>query len=257
MIHCAILLACHIETWQGTPNGCEAQELDGFPIAHHGARRRKYADADEMIWPLSLVRRRARHGKREARCSYTTSPLRDYRGVSGCSSYSIEWATLAHDNVSRHKLDTKLPFDIDKPFGRRSRCGTRATPEEKCWHMAQRAADFADRRAKFCADADQHQPQRNHESLTLRGAQECSSTYLPRISGALHFNPAGLHHKKKADNTPPAFGGYRDPSPYPRPKRIAPPALGCPPTHASALHAQRTRTHFTPQHWLLCHMGLY
>ena len=21
--------------------------------------------------------------------------------------------------------------------------------------------------------------------------------------------------------------------------------------------AQRTRTHFTPQHWLLCHMGLY
>ena len=21
--------------------------------------------------------------------------------------------------------------------------------------------------------------------------------------------------------------------------------------------AQRTRTHFTPQHWLLCHMGMY
>ena len=70
-------------------------------------------------------------------------------------------------------------------------------PEEKSWHMAQRAADFSGRRATFCADADQHQPQRNHESLTLRGAQECSSTYLPRISGALHFNPAGLHNKRK------------------------------------------------------------
>ena len=23
------------------------------------------------------------------------------------------------------------------------------------------------------------------------------------------------------------------------------------------LRAQRTRIHFTPQHWLLCHMGLY
>ena len=22
-------------------------------------------------------------------------------------------------------------------------------------------------------------------------------------------------------------------------------------------HAQHTHTHFTPQHWLLCHMGLY
>ena len=26
---------------------------------------------------------------------------------------------------------------------------------------------------------------------------------------------------------------------------------------ARATHAQRTRAHFYPQHWLLCHMGLY
>ena len=70
----------------------------------------------------------------------------------GCSSYSIELVTLAHDNASRHKLNKKPPFAIDKPFG------TRATPEEKSWDMAQRAADFAYRRATFCAGADQHQP---------------------------------------------------------------------------------------------------
>jgi hypothetical protein len=156
MMDRAILLACLIETWQVTPNGCETQELDGFQSCTT-ARRRKYADAAEMIWPIFIVRRRAQPGKREARCSYTASPLRVYRGVSGCSSYSIELVTLAHDNASRHKLDKKPPFAIDKPFGRRSRCGTRAS-EEKSWDMAQRAADFAYRRATFCAGADQHQP---------------------------------------------------------------------------------------------------
>ena len=84
-------------------------------------------------------------------------------------------ATLAHDSASRHKLDKKPPFAIDKPFGRRSRGGTRSTSKEKSWHMAQRTADFADRRANFCAGADQHQPQRNHELLPLRGARGCTT----------------------------------------------------------------------------------
>ena len=75
MMDRAILLACLIETWQVTPNGCETQELNGFQSCTT-ARRRKYADADEMIWPLFTVRRCARHGKREARCSYTTSRKR-------------------------------------------------------------------------------------------------------------------------------------------------------------------------------------
>ena len=148
MMDRATLLAYLIETWQGTPNGCEAQELDGFPIVHHGEKekicRRGRNDMANIHSP-----ERAQPGKREARFSYTTSPLRVYRGVSGCSSYSIEWTTLAHDNVSRHKLDKTPPFAIDKPFGRRSRCGTRATSEEKSWDMAQRAADFAYRRATF------------------------------------------------------------------------------------------------------------
>ena len=74
MIDRAILLACLIETWQVTPNGCETQELDGFQ-SFTTARRRKYADADAMIWPIFIVRRRAQPGKREARCSYTASPI--------------------------------------------------------------------------------------------------------------------------------------------------------------------------------------
>ena len=40
MMDRAILLAYLIETWQGTPNGCEAQELDGFPIVHHGEKEK-------------------------------------------------------------------------------------------------------------------------------------------------------------------------------------------------------------------------
>ena len=40
MMDRAILLAYLIETWQGTPIGCEAQELDGFPIVHHGEKEK-------------------------------------------------------------------------------------------------------------------------------------------------------------------------------------------------------------------------
>ena len=40
MMDRAILLACLIETWQVTPNGCETQELDGFPIVHHGEKEK-------------------------------------------------------------------------------------------------------------------------------------------------------------------------------------------------------------------------
>ena len=38
MMDRAISLACLMETWQLTPNGCEAQELDGFPVVHHGEK---------------------------------------------------------------------------------------------------------------------------------------------------------------------------------------------------------------------------
>ena len=54
MMDRAILLVCLIETWQVTPNGFETQELNGFQSCTT-ARRRKYSDADEMIWPLFIV----------------------------------------------------------------------------------------------------------------------------------------------------------------------------------------------------------
>ena len=40
MMDRAISLACLMETLQVTPNGCEAQELDGFPIVHHGEKEK-------------------------------------------------------------------------------------------------------------------------------------------------------------------------------------------------------------------------
>ena len=40
MMDRAIPLDYLMETWQGTPNGCEAQELDGFPIVHHGEKEK-------------------------------------------------------------------------------------------------------------------------------------------------------------------------------------------------------------------------
>ena len=69
-----------------------------------------------------------------------------------------EWANLAQDRNSWHKLATKPPFAIGKPFVRRPRGDTRVTPEDKRRHMAQRAAEIAERRAAFHASTDQQQP---------------------------------------------------------------------------------------------------
>ena len=95
-----------------------------------------------------------------------------------------EWATLAQDRGAWHKLVTKPPFAIGKPFVRRPRGDTRVTPEDTRRIMAQRAAEIAERRAAFHSSNDQQQP---------------------RTSGALHFTPAGGHHKTKADRTFPAL----------------------------------------------------
>ena len=104
MMDRAILLACLIETWQVTPNGCETQELDGFQSCTT-ARRRKYSDADEMIWPIFIVRRRAQPGKREARCSYPAYVYEStaaYRGVPAtASSWSSSRTTTLPGTSSR------------------------------------------------------------------------------------------------------------------------------------------------------------
>ena len=70
-----------------------------------------------------------------------------------------EWANLAQDRNSWHQLATKPHFAIGKPlFVRRPRGDTRVTPEDKRRHMAQRAAEIAERRATFHASTDQQQP---------------------------------------------------------------------------------------------------
>ena len=75
------------------------------------------------------------------------------------STTFTEWATLAQDRAAWHKLVTKPPFAIGKPFVRRPRGDTRVTPEDKRRHMAQRAAEISERRAAFHANADQQQAQ--------------------------------------------------------------------------------------------------
>ena len=54
---------------------------------------------------------------------------------------------------------TPPPFAIGKPFVRSPRGDSRATPEEKLRAKAQRAAEAAERRAKFLTNLTAHQPQ--------------------------------------------------------------------------------------------------
>ena len=54
-----------------------------------------------------------------------------------------------------HKLASQPPFAIGKPPVRGPRGDTRLTPEDKRRHMAQRAAEIAERPAVFHANTDQ------------------------------------------------------------------------------------------------------
>ena len=62
-----------------------------------------------------------------------------------------EWAPLAQDRAGWHKLVTKPPFKLCKPFVRQPRGDTRVTPEDKQRLAEQRAAEIAKRRADFNA----------------------------------------------------------------------------------------------------------
>ena len=65
----------------------------------------------------------------------------------------------------------------------------------------------------------------------------------------------GGHHKKKADKNQEAQPGLNHPSKLTQAPRTIAPAQ-----HPPLLVLDLTRTeraHFNPQHWLLCHMGLY
>ena len=69
-----------------------------------------------------------------------------------------EWATLAQDRALWHRLATKTPFAIGKPFLRQPRGDTRVTPENQRRAMARRAAEIEERRAIFAANADADTP---------------------------------------------------------------------------------------------------
>jgi len=63
-----------------------------------------------------------------------------------------EWAHLAQDRAGWHKLVTKPPFAIGKPFVRQPRGDTRVTPEDKRRAAAHSAAEVAERWAVFDAN---------------------------------------------------------------------------------------------------------
>jgi hypothetical protein len=71
--------------------------------------------------------------------------------AGGSAPAFTEWATLAQDRADWRKLMTKRPFDVGKPHVRPPRCYIRVSPEDLRWFMAQRAAEFAQRRAIFDA----------------------------------------------------------------------------------------------------------
>jgi len=65
-----------------------------------------------------------------------------------------EWAHWGQDRAGWHKLVTKPPFAIGKPFVRQPRGLTRVTPEDKRRAAAQRAAEVVERRAVFNANSN-------------------------------------------------------------------------------------------------------
>ena len=65
-----------------------------------------------------------------------------------------DWATIAQDRAQWHRLATKPPFAIGKPFLRQPRGDTRATPEDQRLAIARRNAEIKERRAIFAANAN-------------------------------------------------------------------------------------------------------
>ena len=120
-----------------------------------------------------------------------------------------------------------------------------------------------DRHSDALSPAPQQQP--NHELFPPRGKSlplPLSPTHTTRLRGAKQNPRGGAPHKESqptSEITPPPYECLPLPhSPTPRPltRRTA-----RSPIHKLSFivltRAQRTRVHFCPQHWLLCHLGLY
>jgi hypothetical protein len=81
------------------------------------------------------------------------------------------------------------------------------------------------------------------------------------LRGATQILRGGAPHKESqpsSEITPPHTSASHSRT-RPRPAHLEGASRAHP--HLSSLHvltrAQRTRVHFCPQHWLLCHFGLY
>jgi hypothetical protein len=103
-----------------------------------------------------------------------------------------EWAITAQGRAKWHRLATKPPFAIGKPFLRQPRDDTRATPEGQRLAIARRAAETRERWAIFAANANASldTPTNNPLFDIHRGARAPHTTHS-EISGALHTTPCG------------------------------------------------------------------
>jgi hypothetical protein len=69
--------------------------------------------------------------------------------ADGSAPAFTEWATLVQDRPGWCRLVTKRPFGDGMPHVRPLRCDIRVSSEDIRRFMAQRAAEFAQRRAIF------------------------------------------------------------------------------------------------------------
>ena len=152
------------------------------------------------------------------------------------------WARIAQNRDDWRRRVTQPPFVIGKPFVRRPRGDTRRTPEQRREDEARRGRD---RRAT--GQLRRRLP-RTPQHLSMNCTQPESQRCQPST-------PAGGHHKKKADKNQEAPPGLNHPSTL-----TQAPCTTAPVQHPPFLVLGLTRierAHFNPQHWLLCHMGLY
>jgi hypothetical protein len=137
-----------------------------------------------------------------------------------------EWATTAQGREKWHRLATKPPFDIGKPFLRQPRGDIRTTPENRRLAIACRAAEVKERRALFAANANASAdtPTNNPLFEIHRGPRAAHATHS-EISGALDTTPCGGAPHKESWRRQTSTKGFKDSThtQAPRDTRACPP----------------------------------
>jgi hypothetical protein len=103
--------------------------------------------------------------------------------------------------------------------------------------------------------------QQTTRDLKSPGGRSCPSHHPLRNQRCfIHNPPVGEHHTKRENRekpkltTPDSPNGFKDNTHTHAPRDTR----ACPHHPAAPRHvAHRMRTHFNPQQWLLCHMGMY